>query len=393
MSAAGLTSLVQLYRRVAARVARSRTRTPQRRKANLCVESLETISLLSAGGLTMAAATRRLDARHHRLDAPVAGTSGADHGTAVTATLQTLPAQTVSLANTLTDFTNEPLSPALNLFDPSLGTLVSVTVLYSATLQSSVTSQNLSTTSATTITATLSGSFQIDGLNQVISQPTQTVNSSPMPAGTFGSGTDTVKFPLLQINNSSTAVFSDAASLAFFTASAGRTTITPTMTATAAASASAPNGNLFTVTQSSAASTVTVSYTYMPASCPTVGTIGRIGVHHQRTLLVVPFNGTVDPTKAADPANYEVITQTGKKIRIISADYDPATNSVTLQPAVRLNVHHRFTLWVRIPCPNTNNDIVTIPFGTKYSLIGFHNHRGQFIPVRDGKIEKFHHRA
>ena len=110
-------------------------------------------------------------------------------------TPQSTPAQTVSIGETLTDFTNEPLSPNVNLFNPSLGTLLSVTVSHSATIQSNITSQNLSPSSATVITAALSGSFQIDGLNQPISQPTTAISSQPMPAGVFGSGTDTVTLP------------------------------------------------------------------------------------------------------------------------------------------------------------------------------------------------------
>jgi hypothetical protein len=383
-------SLVRLYRRLATRAGRSRIRASKRLRATPGIESLELISLLSAGSRPIGAAAVRLhESRDHRHATSVTGANGADDGgMAVDATLQTLPAQTASLGSTLTNFANQPLSPALNLFDPSLGTLVSVTIIQSATLQSNITSQNLSTTSSTVITASLSGSYQINGLNQPIVQPTQTTTSSPVAAGVFGSGTDTVTFPPLHLSQSSTTVFSDPASLAFFTASPGRATVTPTMTATASASASAPNGNLFTVTHTSASSTVSVIYTYLPPSCPTVGTIGRIGVHHQRTLLVVPFNGTVNPTLAGNPGDYEVITPTGKKIPIISADYNPATNSVTLRPAVRLNVHDRFKLRVKVPCPYSTNDIVTVPFGTKYSLIGFHNHKGQFIPVRDGKIER-----
>ncbi len=391
MRAAGWIWLVQLFRRLCVPAKGSRVRAAKLRKTTPVIESLELISLLSAGGSPIRAAAARLhDSRHVQIAAPVAGTHGTErNGMAVGATLQTLPAQTASLGNTQTNFTNQPLSPALNLFNPSLGTLASVAVVQSATLQSNITSQNLSTTSPTVITASLSGSYQLNGLNQPIVQPTETTSSPPMAAGVLGSGSNTVTFPALQLTGSSTTVFSDPASLAFFTASSGRTTITPTMTATASASASAPNGNLFTTTQSSASSTVTVSYTYLPPSCPTIGTIGRIGVHHQRTLLVVPFHGTVNPTLAGTPGDYKVITRTGKKIPIISADYNPATNSVTLRPAVRLNVHYRFKLSARVPCPvNAGSEVVTIPFGTKYSLIGFHNHRGQFVPVHNGKIER-----
>jgi hypothetical protein len=311
----------------------------------------------------------------------------------------TLPAQVLSLPTTLTNFANEPLSPALNLFNPALGTLTAVTLTESALLQSTVTSQNLSTTSGTVITATLSGSYEIDGLIQPIVQPTRTLTSAPQTAGPFGSSTDTVTFPPLQLSSSSASIFGDPASLAFFTASPGRTTITPTMTATASASASAPNGNLFTTSMTTASDTnLVVSYTYIPTtpiptptptSCPGTGPITRTGVHHQRTLLTLPFIGPVDPVLAGNPGDYLVISRTGQKIPIISANYNPSTNSVTLRPARPLNVHDRFVLKVTLPCTNgMTNMVVHLPFGSKYSLVGFHNKRGDFVPVHDGRIAR-----
>jgi hypothetical protein len=296
------------------------------------------------------------------------------------------PEQTVTLAPTLTNFANVPLAPSLNLFNPALGTLQSVEVNYSASIQSNITSQNLSPSSPADITASMSGSYQIAGLNQPITQPTRTLTSAPLTAGVFGSPTDTVTFPPLKLADSATTDFTDPASLAFFTASSGRPSITVNMSATATASASAPNGNLLTTSDTSATSSVTIGYTYVPV-CPTVGGIGRIGLHHQPTQLVVTFDGPVDPVKAADPSNYEVITRSGKTIPIKSATYDPATNSVTLIPVVRLNVHHHFRLSVVLPCPNdVTGETVIIPFGGRKSLIGFFNHHGQFIPVKDGRI-------
>ena len=301
----------------------------------------------------------------------------------------TTPAQTVSIGNTTTNFTNQPLAPALNLFDAALGTLESVTISHSATIQSNVTSTNLSPTSSTVITATMSGSYQIEGLNQTISQPTRMLSSAPMPAGPFGSGTDTVVFPPMVLTDSSTTTFTDASSLAFFTGSANRTAVTLTMNATATATASAPNGNLLTVASSTAASTVNVAYTYLPA-CPTVAGIGRIGVHHQETKLVVTFNGPVDPAKAEIPVDYAVFKNSREKIPIKSATFDPIANSVTLVPARQLNVHYHFRLSVVLPCPNeVTGDTVIVPFGGKRSLIGFHNHRGEFVSVEHGRITGF----
>jgi hypothetical protein len=339
----------------------------------LSLEPLEPVMLLSTG----AQMVDGLRGRVKRADAVSTFDTSSDEATLV---------QTVSLGSTLTNFSNEPLSPALDLFNPALGTLVSVTVNDSATVQSSVTSQNLSTTSATVITAAASVSSQIDGLSQPFTQPTKTLTSEPTPAGPYGSGTDTVMFPPLVLTNSATSTFTQPSTLAFYTSSNGRSAITVTMNATAAASASAPNGNLLTTAVSSGSSTVTVTYTYL-LPCPTVSSIGRTGVHHQQTRLVVTFDGAVDPVKAANPANYSVITPSGRTIAIKSAAYNPATNSVTLVPAVKLNVHYHFKLSVVLPCPNMQTvQTEVISFGGKGSLIGFQTHRGAIVQVKHARI-------
>jgi hypothetical protein len=385
----------RVFQSVLTRQSRPRTRFPRKRQTVPGVESLEAMALLSTGMPMMHGAA--VDLAHssaHRLvrhvtQARVANTDSMSSDQTPVST----PVQTVSLGNTLTNFTSLPLSPTLNLFNPSLGTLLSVTVSHSAAIQSDITSQNLSPSSPTVITATLSGSYQIDGLNQPIAKPTETITSQPMAAGVFGSPTDTVIFPTILIPDSGTTTYTDPASLAFFTSSAARSAITLTMNATATSTASAPNGNLLTTTDTSASSTVTVSYTYQTV-CPTVSGIGRIGVHHQRTLLVVSFDGPVDVTKAENRANYSVITGSGQRIPVKSATYDPATNSVTLYSARRLNVHYHFRLSVVIPCANEMTpETVVIPFGSKQSLIGFHNHRGEFVTVKNGRIDGFYHHS
>jgi len=319
-------------------------------------------------------------AEHHLLSGRVSKLNAPDASVMSDSSPVTLPAQTASISNTLTNFANLPLTPALDLFNPSLGTLISVDVSDRAVINGNITAQNLSTTSPAVITATLTGSFQIDGLNQPISQPTQTVTSQPISVGVFGSGNDTATFPPLQIPSSSSVTITDPAGLAFYTASPGRESITLTMTATANGSASAPNGNLLRTSESSASGTVTIAYTYVP-ECPTAVGVGRIGLHHQQTQLVVTYSGTVDPVLAENPNDYTVITRAGKKIPIVSATYNAATNSVTLIPAHRLNVHHHFVLSALPPCPDGQpGNAQLIPFGGKQSLIGFHNHRGQFVP-------------
>ena len=44
---------------------------------------------------------------------------------------------------------------------------------------------------------------------------------------------------------------------------------------------------------------------------------------------------------------------------------------------------------MRVPCPVSAGNEARRPFGTKYSLIGFHNHHGRFISVHGGKIVRF----
>jgi hypothetical protein len=373
-----------------------RTHSSRKRRSVPVIESLETLALLSAGGAKLIAAAVRLDharevrAERHATAPPASATVAA---TFTPAAVTTAP-QTVSLAATPTDYTNQPLTPNLNLFNPALGTLLSVTVSYSASAQSTITSQNLSPSSPTTITASLTGSFQVNGLNEAITEPSTTLTSQPEPAGTFGSPTDTVDFPPLVLTQSATTTYTDAASLAFFTASSTSSTTTVTMSAAVSGSATAPNGNLNTIVDSSGMATVTVSYTYqpppVPATCPTVTTIGRIGVHQQPTQLVVTFDGTVDVAKAEDPADYAVLLAGGRPVPITSATFDASTNSVTLLSSQRLNVHHDYRLSIVIPCANeTTPQTVVIPFGTKFSLIGFHNHQGEFVTVSNGKITGF----
>jgi hypothetical protein len=124
--------------------------------------------------------------------------------------------------------------------------------------------------------------------------------------------------------------------------------------------------------------------------CPVVGGIGRIGIHHQPTQLVVTFDGTVDPTKAENRGNYSVLTPAGKTIPVTSATFNPATNSVTLIPGRRLNVHHHFRLSLVLPCVDGQTMTAVIPFGSKQSLIGFYNRRGEFVSVKDGRIVGFY---
>ena len=246
-------------------------------------------------------------------------------------------------------------------------------------------------------------------------------------------------------------VLTAAQDLAFFTAQpGGPSTTTPLMTAIGGGAASAMNGSGQVSQSTFVAGQLTVTYTYLPApGClinpgqytieqiptppnfidgkasengvvfpnpgspqmlsvtvistsdnlinndfgkltaanPTVGPIVRIGVHHQKTQLIVPFRGAVNPVLAADPSNYTVIISPTVHVPIVSAKYNAVTNSVTLTTAKRLNFRNHYVLSFDLPGFSTQKQLVNIPFGGKDSLGGFlTKNRKRFITVSHGHI-------
>jgi hypothetical protein len=382
------------------------------------------------------------------------GGMSTNNQTPVTIT-QTIVVGNPAMPNVPTNFTNQPFAPALQLFNPSLGTLQSVQISSDVIYNSTVTIQNLSQiSSATNITAMLSGaSYQVTGLG-----PSLTISGTPMKSATAPDlppwngkpgeqPTDTVN---LSVEDKQNPVLTAPQDLSFYTAQAGQSTITPLMTATGGGTASATNGNAVITQSTFVAAMETVTYTYLPAAgClinpgqytieqnptppnlingkasengvvfpnpgnpqklavtvtsttqnlpnndfgkltaanPVPGPIVRIGVHHQKTQLIVPFQGAVNPVLASDPGNYTVIISPTEHVAIVSAKYNPTTNSVTLIPAKRLNFHDHYVLSFYLPGFSSQKQLVNIPFGGKQSLGGFlsENHK-RFITVSHGRI-------
>ena len=172
--------------------------------------------------------------------------------------------------NLPTNYTGQAFSPALSLFDPSLGTLQSVQVSSDVVYDSTITLTNLSEVSpATGVQASISGDYQVDGLGPTLTisgNPTKSGSGADLPGNRSTPGpppSDTID---LTAEDKQDPVLTSAQDLAFFTAGSGQTSITPTMTATGSGTASASNGN-GTVTQSTfAAATMTITYTYIPAA-------------------------------------------------------------------------------------------------------------------------------
>jgi hypothetical protein len=381
-----------------------RRRSPRLRKLSRrtlapTIESLETIDLMSRAGLPIA-------------PAQVLAFSSNSAATTVRplVTSQASATQTVTVGSTLTNFT-QPFVPPIDLFNPSLGTLVSVHVTASATLTSQIRSANTSTTSPADITGFTNGGFQITGLDQGVSGILNSTTgpfpvtvqiypggpfvftnvTTPVSAPTSVPGNGVIFSPLVTSSTQSYDVTSPAG-LAFYTQTTGRTTIIPNLVATAVSGARAPNGNLQTNVTTAGSGVVTVTYTFLP-QLPAVTKIVRFGIHHQPTQLQLTFAGPLNPTDASNPAFYKVLQPnkhgsfTGpgvKTIRVVSAVYDPNTFTVTLTTATQLNVHQLFQLVISLP--GTNGKPVVIEFGSTSSLGGFFFHGQHFIRGANGKF-------
>ena len=77
---------------------------------------------------------------------------------------------------------------------------------------------------------------------------------------------------------------------------------------------------------------------------PQVESVKRFGIHMQPTVLTVSFNQALDPVSAVNLSNYRITGPAGRSVRIKSAVFDAATNTVTLRPADRINLHHTYQL-------------------------------------------------
>jgi hypothetical protein len=355
-----------------------RRRRPRTRAAAPGLESLEPIALMSRAPLAHALAVAAQPAAEV---VPFSAQPIAASGTHAMTATQTTAVQTAVVPDTRTNFT-QPFAPPLNLFNPNLGQLVAVHITATATLTTQIQAQNLSSTSAGTITGFTNGTFTINGLGAPIPFSLSGTNTMSVPP--LGS----VTFPVTATNTKPIDI-TDPAQLAQFVATVGRTTITPTLVANVTSAGAIPNGNLTTSFLTFGSGSVSITYEYLP-QCPAVVNLVRFGIHHQPTQLQLTFSGPLNPADATNTANYTIIAPnahgsfTGPGIRVIpviGAAYDANNNTVTLTTAVQLNVHHLFQLRITLPC--NNNIPIVIEFGGKKSLGGFFLH-GQHFTVVNG---------
>lgn len=365
------------------------------------LETLESIELLSHGGLSPAALAKlKPVAQIQALEIPFSNQTATVNQVRAASISQSsvTTTQTSTVPNTLTNF-NQAFAPPISLFDPTLGTLVAVHVTATASISSQITSQNLSTTTPATITGFANGSFTISGLQPANATLSGTLAGTTPPATVtanagdpnFG-GTSTATFGTLTASKLLTMDYTAQSDLNFFTSTIGRTAITPVLVENAQAGASAPNGNLQTQVLTSGAGSITVGYDYV-ATCPPVTHLLRFGIHQQPTQLYVTFGGPINATDANNPSYYKIVAPnkagsfTGpgtSTIAVTSATYNPNTFTVKLITAKQLNVHQLFQLVISLPCTRGNPTVIL--FGGKNSLGGFTSHQGTLVTVSHGKI-------
>jgi CSLREA domain-containing protein len=79
---------------------------------------------------------------------------------------------------------------------------------------------------------------------------------------------------------------------------------------------------------------------------PKVELVQRFGIHMQPTVVLLSFDEALDPTSAVNLSNYKITDPNGHTVRISSAVFDAKTNTVTLRPAERINLHHTYHLTI-----------------------------------------------
>lgn len=106
------------------------------------------------------------------------------------------------------------------------------------------------------------------------------------------------------------------------------------------------NANFLPATSPAANVTVVPGLPGAEAPAPTVVSVQRFGFHWMPTTLSVSYSSPMDETRVQDPNNYRIVGPGGRVIPVVSAVYDPTSQSVTLSPQQRLNLHFPYQLTV-----------------------------------------------
>jgi Bacterial Ig-like domain (group 3)/IPT/TIG domain len=150
-------------------------------------------------------------------------------------------------------------------------------------------------------------------------------------------------------NSVASPMVSGTASLSTSSLAAGRNSITAVYSGDA---------NYSVITAPPVSVQVVPAVTKVTLDGPQVMSVARYGYHDQKTYLVIYFNDPLDPTSAENIANYTIagpVHEPGHpshRIHVGSAIFDSATNSVTLVPTARINIHQTYTLTINGTTPS-----------------------------------------
>ncbi len=214
-----------------------------------------------------------------------------------------------------------------------------VSVSYSGDNNVSASSGSLPTETVTapsleTTTTTLASSLDPSTAGQPV-----TLTAVVSPSGTGKTPSGSVTFTIDGVSQSSVPLKvvsgRDQATLAIASLGAGEHTI----------SASYSGDTSFAASSLASPLVQTVKAVSVPAGDgPKVELVQRFGVHMHPTVLVVSFNEALDPASAVNLNNYKITDPAGRSVRIKSAVFDAANDTVTLRPAERANLHHAYHL-------------------------------------------------
>jgi hypothetical protein len=124
---------------------------------------------------------------------------------------------------------------------------------------------------------------------------------------------------------------------------------------------------------------------------PAVVALARFGFHKQPTVLVLIFSQALDPARAQNVAEYQLVTvvkgrhgklHVGTHIAIAKAVYDPTNLTVSLVAAKRLNLHKLYQLTVNGTRPNGLTD----PYGQFLDGAGNGQSGTNYVKVFDVSI-------
>ena len=63
---------------------------------------------------------------------------------------------------------------------------------------------------------------------------------------------------------------------------------------------------------------------------------------------------------AENRANYQIVGPAGRRTKVVSAIYDPATDTVTLVPAERISIHRAYRLTIFGTAPHRAHQILRV---------------------------------